>query len=584
MKHRRIVILLIILNFLFSGSVLGQTLLQDTAAESDSDIFPFASEYSEVQYNEVSDADDAERYTEDLIDISDDGVYDPQGRILEYVNMDFSEDDTIYVDDSAFEAMRHTLGENSEHSVFEEYKESIIANWGGKLAFTKKRLEDIKGDIEKEMVNFELLDKEVVDIELKMEPLRRQVKTLTDEIDLLNRQLNLAQTKIRNAEMQIAEKQIMLKNLMGDAERSRIELDAQTEIALDYIMLVYQEEEKFLDYYSKSSSALKLLLADNSVSENLLGLEYSVILEQSGRKVFYDLYYRKKELEDKQARIEKEKSELDRLYMSLDQEKRLLAEGKLAKKNLLEQTKGEEEEYQRLLDESIKQQLESAIAIQNMRDNVEFIEQKLNLLDSSLSKVGSMAEEDSIGYKKEDVELIHDEIQKEFSPEPVLDAIPDIQPFIWPVPPVAVTAYFHDPTYPKRWGVHKAIDLRARQFTEIMAPANGYVFQAKDNGMGYSYIILAHKNKLITVYGHVSEILVKTGSVVKQGDVIGLTGGTPGTKGAGWQTTGPHLHFEVWHNGDQVDPLDWLPIMDLPIEYIPDKFLAIEKPVAVLQD
>ena len=145
----------------------------------------------------------------------------------------------------------------------------------------------------------------------------------------------------------------------------------------------------------------------------------------------------------------------------------------------------------------------------------------------------------------------------------------------WPIPPVAVTAYFEDPTYPSRWGVHKAADLRAKQFTEIVSPANAYVFQTKDNGMGYSYIILAHKNKLITVYGHVSEILVKAGTVVKEGEVIGLSGGTPGTKGAGWQTTGPHLHFEVWHKGEQVDPLNYLPIFELPIEYIPNRFLDV---------
>ena len=155
--------------------------------------------------------------------------------------------------------------------------------------------------------------------------------------------------------------------------------------------------------------------------------------------------------------------------------------------------------------------------------------------------------------------------------------VPKVQAFIWPVPPVAITAYFHDPSYPKKWGVHNAVDIRAKQYTEIHAPANGYVFQTKDNGMGYSYIILAHKNKLVTVYGHVSEILVKPGTVVKQGDVIGLSGGMPGTKGAGWQTTGSHLHFEVWHDGEQVDPLDYLPVMELPIEYIPDKYLKMEQ-------
>ena len=258
------------------------------------------------------------------------------------------------------------------------------------------------------------------------------------------------------------------------------------------------------------------------------------------------------------------------MYLSLNQERRILQEGRQAKKELLEKTRGEEELYQQLLEESIQQQLESAIAIQNLQDNIEFIEGKLKLLEESLEEVENFDLEQEKAEKLEEMGL---EIQEEFLEGPEAEVMPKHQAFAWPVPPNKITAYFEDLTYPKRWGIHKAIDIRAKQFTEIRAPANAYVFQTKDNGTGYSYIILAHKNQLITVYGHVSEILVKAGTVVKQGDVIGLTGGTPGTKGAGWQTTGPHLHFEVWHRGEQVNPLDWLSVHELPIEYIPDRYL-----------
>ena len=119
---------------------------------------------------------------------------------------------------------------------------------------------------------------------------------------------------------------------------------------------------------------------------------------------------------------------------------------------------------------------------------------------------------------------------------------------------------------------HYAIDIRTPQSAPILAPADGYVYKTKDNGYGYSYIILAHRNNILTVYGHVSDIKVKSGDVVRIGDLVGLSGGTPGTRGAGWMTTGPHLHFEVYKNGKQVDPLGFLDVSVLPEGNLPPTY------------
>ena len=553
-KLRKIIVLLIVFNFLFTSSVFGQDIPGETVSLDDPEIFPF------------SQPDFEERtvdYTEDLYEITDEGVVDPEGYVVGETEEGLLADEFNLLDENL----------PDEQDAFEAYRESIIANWGGKKAFAEHRLQGIQENLEEEKALFEKLDKEIEDLEKKLEPIHQEIQTLKDQINLLNHQLVISKNKIKNVELQIAEKQISLKDLMWNLKQSEIELNIQRNVALDYIILVYQEEEKFLDYYDESSSTLKLLLADNSVSENLLGQEYLKVLEKTGRKVFYDLYLKNQALDEKRDKIQAEQAKLEKLYLSLNQEKQILQEGRQTKKELLEKTRGEEELYQQLLEESIQQQLESAIAIQNLQDNIEFIEGKLEILEESLEKVEEFAVNPEETEKLEEMEI---ELKEEFKSGPEEDIIPKHQTFMWPVPANKITAYFEDPTYPKRWGIHKAIDIRAKQFTEIRAPANGYVFQTKDNGLGYSYIILAHRNQLITVYGHVSEILVKAGTVVKQGEVIGLTGGTPGTKGAGWQTTGPHLHFEVWYRGEQVNPLDWLPIYELPIEYIPDRYLITQ--------
>lgn len=131
----------------------------------------------------------------------------------------------------------------------------------------------------------------------------------------------------------------------------------------------------------------------------------------------------------------------------------------------------------------------------------------------------------------------------------------------WPVEPsVGLSATFEDSGYQQRFGVpHHAIDIPVPQGTSIQAPASATVLKVALNGLGYSYIVLSHGEGVETVYGHITSASVKEGDKVFQGQVIGTTGGQPGTAGAGLLTTGPHLHFAVKVGGVLVDPLKYLP-------------------------
>lgn len=136
-----------------------------------------------------------------------------------------------------------------------------------------------------------------------------------------------------------------------------------------------------------------------------------------------------------------------------------------------------------------------------------------------------------------------------------------VENFVWPVAPLlGISAHFHDSGYKSRFGLeHNAVDIPTDQLTPVKAPLSGRVLKVHDAGLGYSYLQLGHKNGLSTVYGHVYAFKVQEGDVVQQGQVIALSGGAIGTKGAGRLTTGPHLHFEVLKDGEHVDPEDYLP-------------------------
>lgn len=95
---------------------------------------------------------------------------------------------------------------------------------------------------------------------------------------------------------------------------------------------------------------------------------------------------------------------------------------------------------------------------------------------------------------------------------------------------------------------HYGIDIVVKDGTPVYASAGGFVvFSGYTNNYG-NIIILNHSDGYLSLYKHCSVILKKEREFVKQGELIAQSGNS------GLATTGPHLHFEIWHNGKPVDP------------------------------
>jgi murein DD-endopeptidase MepM/ murein hydrolase activator NlpD len=102
-----------------------------------------------------------------------------------------------------------------------------------------------------------------------------------------------------------------------------------------------------------------------------------------------------------------------------------------------------------------------------------------------------------------------------------------------------------------RPAMHTGLDFRAAMGDPVRATANGKVSSSGWAG-GYGRMVeIDHGNGLATRYGHLSQINVKVGDVIKIGQVIGEVGSTG-------RSTGPHLHYETRIDGDAVDPQKFL--------------------------
>jgi len=95
---------------------------------------------------------------------------------------------------------------------------------------------------------------------------------------------------------------------------------------------------------------------------------------------------------------------------------------------------------------------------------------------------------------------------------------------------------------------HMGIDFVVKEGSPVYASAGGLiVFSDYTPNFGY-VVIISHSNNYITTYKHCSSVLKRERDIVEQGEIIGLSGNS------GTRSSGPHLHFEIWRDGQAIDP------------------------------
>ena len=99
---------------------------------------------------------------------------------------------------------------------------------------------------------------------------------------------------------------------------------------------------------------------------------------------------------------------------------------------------------------------------------------------------------------------------------------------------------------------HYAVDIVVAEGTAVKAVANGRVIFAEWTAETGYVVIIEHVNKMLSVYKHNSSLNKSQGDYVKSGEVISFSGTT------GELSTGPHLHFELWSDGQALNPINFI--------------------------
>jgi murein DD-endopeptidase MepM/ murein hydrolase activator NlpD len=105
-----------------------------------------------------------------------------------------------------------------------------------------------------------------------------------------------------------------------------------------------------------------------------------------------------------------------------------------------------------------------------------------------------------------------------------------------------------------RSSFHTGIDISASAGTPVIAPSNAVLADLNPGDSIYgNQLILAHNKNVETMYGHLNSYApgLKPGMKIRAGDLIGYVGSTG-------LSTGPHLHWETWRDGNPVNPVSFL--------------------------
>lgn len=355
------------------------------------------------------------------------------------------------------------------------------------------------------------LEKTIEAYKSKISDKQTQGVSLKNQLSILDAQVSQTQTDIDLTKEKIDAKGLEIQALSLSIQDKENTITKQQNIIAQIIQNLYVQDQK---------NFLEVMLTYSNFADFYDELKYFESLDVDLGRSIKLVRTSKEELDAKKAQVVAQQKAYQDLQQELIAKQEKLTGQVQYKQTLLTETKSSELQYRTLL-ASLKQQYQ-------------VVENEVQTFEERVRK--KLEEQDKI----------------QTSGSVVMS---------WPVPSHTVNAMFHDPSYPFRNVFeHSGIDIRASQGTPVHAAASGYIARARrcTTASCYAYVIIIHTGNISSVYGHLSSITVADDAYVNRGDIIGYSGATPGTVGAGPFVTGPHLHFEVRSNGIPVDPMPYM--------------------------
>ena len=454
-----------------------------------------------------------------------------RGKILE--NFKLQEQEMIFESD--------TLLDDEDKDILSTYRKLDIFKSIAEKA--KERKEELEAQTAVITSRVNSLESAVAEFDADIGEILEEINRINAEVVELKKVIEINKDKISLLQKKIAD---------------------NNKVLLDYMVYLYKKWE-YVSSDNDIDNLKSILLSWEKIDELVNDLYFKSIMQVTGQQLVQKHRDFVSQLYVQKLELERQEKALKALRKAGILEKNTLDDKRAAKQRLLDITKWEEELYKQYVQDQT--QIEQDIKIKELEQQVALNNTKRELL----WKYG--CDFVDIWDLRSEIQGLSDQctdINKIIYAESrISNTVIESNPLSWPVSPSRwISAYFKDEWYIRElWTDHDALDIPAAQGTDIQAPMDGYVIYLQPPvSNGYAYIALKHSDGLVTIYGHINEVLVGRYDFVKKGEVFAKTWGEYGTKWAWVLTSGPHLHFVVYEWREYRDPLDYLDLSYLNYE------------------
>ena len=348
----------------------------------------------------------------------------------------------------------------------------------------------------------DLINKQISSYQSQINTTKQKASSLNNEINIFDNQIASTELQIQANETQIEDTELQIEELEQQIQKRQKEIESNKKILGELVVQLHQ-----LD----GDSFLNLSLGTDDFSTFMDKLQYTESVQEKVFTIVQNIKTIKKKLEEQQDILKQELNKLEQLKEQLDVTRSALNTQRKQKQALLDQTKGLERNYQKLLTLSKNEQADLQKEVEDLDDSIRAKLGNRTIIGKGLLSI--------------------------------------------PMKGIRTQGYGKTGFTALGYNFHNGIDLAAPAGTPIYAAADGTVVACDTGEAAYgNWCAIKHSlatksgtRQVVTLYAHMRSFKLKGGQKVLQGDLVGYEGNTGNTtrliSGPG---RGYHLHFTVF--------------------------------------